>query len=118
MEKPIRVRLLGREYPLRVREEDEDRTREIAAYVDRKMQAFKEAHPEQSEIVTAVITALALAEELYETRDEEDRWLRRLDDELGALDRQLGGVLVPDEGFDGAGERPAHNGEDPEKRPG
>jgi cell division protein ZapA len=93
MEKSIRVRVLGRDYPLRVREEDEAAMRETAAYVDAKMHAFKTTYPEQPELVTAVVTALALAEELYSTREKQKSTLRRLDDELSALDRQLAEAL-------------------------
>lgn len=93
MEKSIRVRILGRDYPLRVREEDEAAMRETAAYVDARMQAFKKIYPEQPELVTAVVTALALAEELYTAQERQKDALRRLDDELIALDRELDKAL-------------------------
>jgi cell division protein ZapA len=67
--KSIRVHILGREYALRVEEEDEEHTRSMAALVNRRMEAFKDAHPEQAELTTAVITALALADELHQMRD-------------------------------------------------
>ena len=57
MEKPIRVSLLGRDYVLRVREQDEALTRSMVAYVTAKVKAFQEAHPDQSDHTTAVITA-------------------------------------------------------------
>ena len=86
MEKTIRVRVLGREYALRVHEEDEAATREIATHVEQKMQAFRQAHPEQSEVTTAVIVALSFAEELYSTREV-------LAGELDELSRHLEGLL-------------------------
>ncbi|HMB91499.1 MAG TPA: cell division protein ZapA [Rhodothermales bacterium] len=91
--KSIRVRILGRDYPLIVREEDEAITREMASYVDSKMQTFKQAHPEQSDLVTAIITALALTEEVYKLRETENNALEHLDTELDALDRQLAQAL-------------------------
>jgi cell division protein ZapA len=93
MTKSIRVRILGRDYPLIVREQDEAITREMASYVDGKMHAFKQAHPEQSDLVTAIITALALTEELYRTRETEHEALHHLDTELDALDRHLAQAL-------------------------
>jgi len=96
MEKSIRVRILGRDYPLRVQEDSEAATREMAAYVDAKMQAFKTAHPEQSDLVTAVVTALTLAEELYTARSELKTTLRQLDDELTTLGHHLADALPPD----------------------
>ena len=93
MEKSIRVRILGRDYPLRVQEDAEAATREVAALVDARMQAFKAVHPEQPDLVTAVVTALALAEELYNTREMPTGFFDQLDDELNALDRQLAEAL-------------------------
>lgn len=69
--KSIRVHILGREYALRVQEEDEEHTRKMAAFVNNRMEAFKDAHPDQAELTTAVITALALADELHQVRDSQ-----------------------------------------------
>jgi cell division protein ZapA len=70
--KSIRVTVLGQEYALRVREEDEMHTRRIAEEVDARMRAFREAHPEQAELTTAVIIALGLADELHLVRRRHD----------------------------------------------
>ena len=72
MEKSIAVRVLGKEYTLRVRAEDEAMTREIATYVDEKMTAFRKAFPKQPETTTAVIAALAIAEELFVARSRQE----------------------------------------------
>ena len=87
--KSIRVSILGRDYALRVDEDDEAQTRRIADAVNRKMQAFQDAHPEQAELTTAVITALALAEELHDLRAEHTEEQQRLDGELDALADRL-----------------------------
>ena len=94
MEKSIRVRILGRDYPLLVREQNETLTRDMAAYVNGKMQAFKKAHPEQSDLVTAVMTALSLAENLLDTSEKDNQTLHALDHELSALDRALAEALA------------------------
>lgn len=70
--KSIRVHILGREYGLRVHEEDEKHTRRMAAFVNERMEEFRDAHPEQAELTTAVITALALAEELHMLREKSE----------------------------------------------
>lgn len=99
MEKSISVRVMGRDYTLRVNAEDEDMTREIAGYVDNKMTAFRTAFPKQPEITTAVIAALAIAEELYSARERQDKLLEEADDELEALSEKLDEVLkLPDNG--------------------
>ncbi len=92
--KSIRVRVLGREYPLKVREEGEALTREMAAYVNDRMLAFKQAHPEQSDLVTAVVTALSLAGELFGAWEASQHTMRALEAELGALDQHLAEALL------------------------
>ena len=94
MEKSIRVRIIGREYPLLVKEKNEALTRNMATYIDGKMQAFKKAHPEQSDLVTAVMTALGLAEELFNASEKNNQALHTLDDELDALDKALAEALA------------------------
>ncbi len=68
--KPICVYIMGHEYALRVRKGEEETTRKLAKQVDARMKAFKEEHPEQAELTTSVITALAMAEELNDLRSE------------------------------------------------
>ncbi len=62
---PIKIRLLGKDYTLRVTKDDELATLEMASYLNAKLKAFKDAHPEQSDLTAAVITGLALTEELF-----------------------------------------------------
>ena len=94
MEKTVRVSLLGKEYALRVDEEDEQMTLDMAAYVDTKLHAFKEAHPEQSDITAAVITALAVAEELFSLRETQDRATQILETHLSNLASTLETTLA------------------------
>ncbi len=112
MEKSIRVRILSREYPLIVREEDEALAHEMAAHVETKMRAFKKSHPEQPDLVAAVVAALALAEELYSTWEQGERALRNLDSELGALDRRLAEALSDGAATNGAASDSQAPGED------
>jgi cell division protein ZapA len=64
MDKSIRVKILDREYPLKVRIENEDRTREIAASVDARMQAIRKHIPTEPDLTIAIMAALAFGEEL------------------------------------------------------
>lgn len=97
MSRTLRINILDREYVLRVEREDDERlTREIARYVDGKMRAFRQTHPDRPELTTAVIAALAIAEDLYAEK-EQNAALRRAIDELTAeasqeLERALGDV--------------------------
>lgn len=87
--KSIRVHILGREYALRVQEEDEAFTREMASFVNARMEQFRDAHPEQAELTTAVITALALAEELHTVKEERAGGTQALHEELDRIADRL-----------------------------
>ncbi len=95
MEKAIRVRLLNREYPLRIAEGDERRTRAFASYVEARLQAFRAVHADQPELTAALITALSLAEEVFALREEIETLRRVVDDEAQALALQLDEALSP-----------------------
>lgn len=95
--KSIRVNILGRDYALRVRDETEEQTRELARFVEARMRRFKEAHPEQAELTTAVITALTLAEELHDVREQREENQQALNAELRSLADHLASAL-PDRG--------------------
>jgi len=82
MSHTLSVSILDREYRLRVnREEDAVLTARIAEYVDQKMRAFRQAHPDRPEATTAVITALAIAEDLFLERERVERMLDSFDQE-------------------------------------
>ena len=87
--KSIRVHILGREYALRVREGEEKTTRNLAAQVNARMEAFKDAHPEQAELTTAVITALTMAEEISDLKEELETSRDTQDARHEALNRTL-----------------------------
>jgi cell division protein ZapA len=94
--KSIRVHVMGREYALRVQEEDEAFTRKVASFVNERMEQFRDEHPEQAELTTAVITALALAEELHTQNDERADEAEALNAELDRLADRLGTALEAD----------------------
>lgn len=86
----IRVRILDRDYPLRVKsDEDAKLTREIADFVNQRLKDFRKDHPDRPEITGAVITALAITEELFEAR----RKLASAESERDAVATELERVL-------------------------
>lgn len=95
LEKPVQVRVFGREYTLRVRDGDAGLTREIAAYVDDRMRAFRDAHPDQAEVTCAIIAALGIAEELFMLRQAMNEQEATLDELLDELSDQLAEVAGP-----------------------
>lgn len=85
----IRVRILNRDFSLRVSEQDEALTRDLARYVNTKMQNFLHEHPDQPEITASIIAAMAIAEELFTERDERERLEVLLNQELKSLADRL-----------------------------
>ena len=92
--KPLKVRFLGKDYTLRVKEEDELATLEMAEYLDSKMRAFKQAHPEQSDLTAAVITGLAITEELFVERSSTLDPGEHINAELNKMERKLSRALL------------------------
>ena len=91
---PIKVRFLGKDYTLRVSEDDELATLEMAEYLDAKMRAFKDAHPEQSDLTAAVITGLSITEELFVERASSMDPGEQINAELNKMERKLSKALL------------------------
>ncbi|MEM8559419.1 MAG: cell division protein ZapA [Bacteroidota bacterium] len=92
---PIRVRILDREYPLKVRPEDEASTRKLAESLHAQLSALKKQIPHQPDLTLAVLAAMRLAEDAAR-KDAEIEALRanvsaETDALLANLDAVLGG---------------------------
>lgn len=93
VETSIRVRIMDREYPLRVGEEDATTTLQMAAYLDERIRAFRNSHPDQPELTSTVMAALAIADELFAIRDRYESDSDHLDAELNGMLEALDGAL-------------------------
>lgn len=89
----IRVRILDRDYPLRVAPGDEDYTVHLAARIDERLRRLRQQLPSQPDLTHAVLVALELAEELYAARAETDRLRARVEIEAAALTERLDEAL-------------------------
>jgi len=89
----IRVRILDREYPLRVAPADEDYTRHLAALVDARLQRIRRGLATQPDLTHAVIGALEMAEELFTARAEIDQLRARIELDAAALAARLDAAL-------------------------
>ena len=89
MQKSIRVSILGKKYPLRVHEKDEAALRAVANTVDARMRSFKVQHPDQPDLVAAVISALALAEEMLAVRETSSTVLQAMHREMLLMEKDL-----------------------------
>ena len=92
--KQIRVRFLGKDYSLRVKEDDELATLEMAEYLDERLRAFKSSHPEQSDLTAAVITALAVTEELFIERSNNLDPGEYVNEQLSDMEKILSDALL------------------------
>ena len=86
---PIRVRILDRDYPLRVAPGDEDYTVHLAKKVDERLRRLRQALPSQPDLTHAVLATLEMAEELYAARAEADRLRARVELEAAELADRL-----------------------------
>ena len=93
MEKSLTVRILGKDYSLRAKDSEADATMEMASYLDTRMRAFQAAHPKQHELTTAVITALAVTEELFVLKRSSDQSDAEISRELHLMDSMLAHAL-------------------------
>ena len=103
----IRVRILDREYPLRVAPGDEAYTVHLAQRVDERLRRLRSALPSQPDLTHAVIATLELAEELYAAKAETDRLRAKVEVEAGILIERLDGALEGPSGDGSAGDVPA-----------
>jgi cell division protein ZapA (FtsZ GTPase activity inhibitor) len=65
--KSIRVTILGREYPLRV--ENEEKALKVVAYVDSLLNELIEKNPGAPTSTIAVIAALNIAEQFFDLKE-------------------------------------------------
>ncbi|MEM1271673.1 MAG: cell division protein ZapA [Bacteroidota bacterium] len=89
MHKSIRVNLLGREYPLRVRVEDEAMTLDVARFVDERASSLRQRLPGESPATILALTALGLAEELLAEQQQSEEGARRRAHAIGQLAGKL-----------------------------
>ena len=93
MLKSIKLRISGRDYPLRVQAEDEQTMRDLADLVEERIEDFKQSFPGQPDVVAAVVVALELAEKLKAARETSNLLLSAVDHEVAILDNELARAL-------------------------
>lgn len=108
-ERSIRVRILDRDYPLKVAPADEAYTLHLAKYVDGRLRKIRSGIPHQPDLTHAVIGALELAEELFMARAEIDRLRAHTEVEANDLAATLERALA-EEGGDGQSGEPPQEG--------
>src|SRR5690625_5536991 len=64
----IKVTVLGKPIPLRVKESEVENTRNIAAYVDEQLRLFRNQFANQPDSTIMILACLKITEELFEMR--------------------------------------------------
>ncbi|MEX0593918.1 MAG: cell division protein ZapA [Balneolaceae bacterium] len=65
----IKVTILGRQYPLKIADDEVETMQQIARFVDEKLRLYRQEFSKQPETTIMVLACLSVAEELFETRD-------------------------------------------------
>tara|TARA_R110002096_G_scaffold432976_3_gene650778 strand:+ start:34740 stop:35036 length:297 start_codon:yes stop_codon:yes gene_type:complete len=68
--KSIKITILGRPYPIKVEEHDEENMIRIAKFVDDRFRKLKEELVKQPESTIMSLAALTIAEELFSARSK------------------------------------------------
>lgn len=79
--KSIKVTILGKQYPLKVEESEEETMKRIAQYVDEKFRQYKKELNKQPDSTVMTLAALSIAEELFEER-KRNRELNQQEDKV------------------------------------
>ncbi len=85
----LRVNIFGAEYVLRAEDDNHDQVIEIARYVDQKMREIDRSQAINSNLKLAILSALNMAEELFDTKKHRDKVAEMLNEEARKLNRSL-----------------------------
>lgn len=87
--KSIKITILGKQYPLKVEDSEEETMMRIAQYVDERFRQYKKELSKQPDTTIMVLAALSLAEEIFEERkrirelgQQEDKVLQNVNKSL------------------------------------
>lgn len=85
----IKVHILGKQIPLKVKESEVENTKRIAAYVDEKLRQFRQQFSNQPDSTIMILACLNITEELFELRtqltnigDQEEKIMSQVNREL------------------------------------
>lgn len=79
--KSIKVTILGKQYPLKVEDSEEEAMKRIAQFVDDKFRQYKKELNKQPDTTIMTLAALSIAEELFEER-KQNRELSKQEDKV------------------------------------
>jgi cell division protein ZapA len=87
--KSIKVTILGKQYPLKVEDSEEETMKRIAQYVDEKFRQYKKQLNKQPDTTIMTLAALSIAEELFEERKRNKELNKQEDKVLQSVNKTL-----------------------------
>lgn len=75
----IKITILGKQYPLKVEDHEEETMVTICKFVDERFQTYRTQLVKQPESTVMVLAALSIAEELFEARQNSSDLLKNED---------------------------------------
>lgn len=94
--KSIKVSILGKQYPLKVEDHEEEAMLRICRFVDERFKNYREQLVKQPESTVMTLAALSIAEELFEMRsthsdmeDSEEVLMERVNHSLERLLQEI-----------------------------
>lgn len=81
----IKVSILGKPIPLKVKDSEVENTKRIAAFVDEKLKLFRKQYTNQPDSTLMILACLSITEELFELRaqlNEKDELRDELMDQI------------------------------------
>jgi cell division protein ZapA len=87
--KSIKVTILGKQYPLKVEDSEEETMKRIAQYVDEKFRQYKKQLNKQPDTTIMTLAALSIAEELFEERKRNKELNKQEDKVLESVNKTL-----------------------------
>ena len=88
----LRVNIFGAEYVLKA-DENKEYVTEIAKYVDQKMREIDRSQAIESNLKIAILAALNIADELFQSQQYRERLCEQLDEDSRKLIRSLQDAL-------------------------
>lgn len=86
--KPIRIRILDHEYLLRS-DEDEDRVKEIAEFVNAKLGEIRNSGANLSEGKAAILAAFHVASDYFQALRERDELAKYVESRIRSLNEEI-----------------------------
>ncbi|MFP8488104.1 cell division protein ZapA [Gracilimonas sp. Q87] len=94
--KSIKVTIMGKQYPLKVEDHEEEAMQRICRFVDERFKTYREQLVKQPESTVMTLAALSIAEELFEIRntnseleDNEEVLMERVNHSLERLLKEI-----------------------------